>query len=44
MEFVARLKRVGGSLMVKIPEQVIKKEGIQKGGLVRIIKIEKLRL
>jgi len=42
MEFVAKVRRVGGSLIATIPKDLVKSESIQDGQLIKIIKIEKI--
>lgn len=42
METVQRAKRVGGSIMVRIPKEIVEVENIHEDELVKV-KIEKVR-
>jgi len=42
METISKVRAIGGSLMVRIPKDLVKLESIQNGQLVKI-KLEKVR-
>jgi len=42
MEALTRTRAIGGSLVVTIPKEIVKEEGLKEGELVGI-KIEKIR-
>lgn len=42
METIARTRKVGGSLMVTIPKEIVKEEGIREGEAIKI-QVEKVR-
>ena len=42
METISKVRAIGGSLMVRIPKDLVKLESIQDGQLVKI-KLEKVR-
>ena len=42
METLTRIRAIGGSLVVTIPKEVVKEEGIQEGELIKI-KVEKMK-
>lgn len=42
MKNIARTRRIGGSLVVTIPKEVVKEEGIMEGETV-LLEVEKLK-
>lgn len=42
METIARTRKVGGSLMITIPKEMVKEEGLREGEAVRI-QVEKVK-
>ncbi len=42
METIARTRKVGGSLMITIPKEMVKEEGLREGEVVKI-NVEKIK-
>jgi len=42
METITRTRKIGGSLMVTLPKEIVKEEGIREGELVKI-EVEKVK-